>query len=676
MRYQHLSLSKQILLPALALLLVVFVSMIGFNSVLSERADLDQAGLELQNEARLIAGALDSQFESAKARGERQLRFLEQFIGGEVGPGSGTVTTGALELPEIVAKGTRLNGNVALLERFKALTNEDAAVLVVADGKVYRAATLLKKDGALLNGTALPDDDPAARAVLRGEAWQGLVIRNGEYNLSSLRPVLGPDGKPYGALSLRVSLAGDIDRIRALYGTTVIAKTGYVVIARPSGNDETIGEFVVHPKFAGKVIGEVAQGEARASALDNIRFEGGMRRYVWMDGERPRERLAAVSWAKTWNFQVTVGSWTDEFLAESVRLRWILAAISMAGLAVIALALGLLVRSRLAPLGGVVEAVVQLGRGDLHVSVAAADGRSDNELMRLGHALNTTVTQVRELVEDIARAADEVNGSAQRLDAGSRGLLDSAGAQAQAASGMAASVEELSVSITHVADNAREAAQMGEAALAGSHEGHEVVARTTQEMEAIADDIRQSADTVLALGEQSKQISSVVGVIREIAEQTNLLALNAAIEAARAGEQGRGFAVVADEVRKLAERTATSTREIAGTIAAIVTDTQAAAERMESVRGRVGLGVDLARQAGASLEAIDQRTGRAVSVVQDIADSTQEQSTASQEIARAVERIAQMAEETTAIASRNSGDVGQLRSVADTLKSSLGRFRR
>ncbi|WP_168225006.1 methyl-accepting chemotaxis protein [Azoarcus sp. DD4] len=676
MRYQHLTVGKQILLPALAVLLLVFALMIGLSAVMAERAAIAQSELELQNEVKLIVGALDSEFESVKVRGERQLRFFEQFIGGVPQLTAEPVSTGGVELPAVVAGGVTLNGNTALLERFRTLTGEDPAVLVIQQGKVYRAATLLKKDDKSMTGSAMPDDDPVTQAVLRGEARQGLVVRNGEYNLSNIKPLVGADGKPYGALSLRINLKSEIERVRALYGSVVVGQTGYIVIVRPTGNPETIGEFVVHPRFGGKVMGEILQGEARQSAIENTASQGGTRRYMWLDGDKLRERLGVVGWSKSWNFQVTAGSWTDEFLAESVRLRMILAGVSVAGLAVIALVLGWLVRSRLAPLGRVADAVVQLGRGDLHVQVPQADARSDNELMRLGHALNTTVGQVRGLVDEIARAADEVGGSAQRLDKGSSGLLDSASTQSQAASGMAASVEELSVSITHVADNAREAARMGEEALAGSHEGHEVVGRTAREMETMAEDIRRSADTVLALGEQSKQISSVVGVIREIAEQTNLLALNAAIEAARAGEQGRGFAVVADEVRKLAERTATSTQEIAGTIAAIVNDTQAAAERMESVRDRVGGGVELARQAGSALEAIDERTGRAVSVVRDIADSTQEQSAASQEIARAVERIAQMAEETTAIASRNAADVTQLRGVAGTLKDALGRFRR
>lgn len=181
MRYQSLSVSRQILLPAIALLIVVFAIMIAITSVLSERGALRQTEVELNNELKIIIGALDSEYESVKLRGERQGRFFEQFLGGTVQRSGELVRTGDADLPELTANGTVLNGNVELLERFQRLTGEEAAVLVVHQGKVYRAATLLKTDGRYVNGLPLPDTDPVAQAVLRGEGYQGLVIRNGEF---------------------------------------------------------------------------------------------------------------------------------------------------------------------------------------------------------------------------------------------------------------------------------------------------------------------------------------------------------------------------------------------------------------------------------------------------------------------------------------------------------------
>ena len=179
--------------------------------------------------------------------------------------------------------------------------------------------------------------------------------------------------------------------------------------------------------------------------------------------------------------------------------------------------------------------------GDIdNTGVFRPAARSDNELQRLGHALNTTVGQIRSLVGNIDQAAEQVNQSAQRLEQRSASLVQRAGAQAQAASAIAVSIEQLSGSIGQVADHAHHAASLGADALQSCHDGHAVVMGSASEMTEMADDVKLTADAVLALGEQSRQISTVVDVIRDIADQTNLLALNAAIEAARAGEQGRG----------------------------------------------------------------------------------------------------------------------------------------
>jgi methyl-accepting chemotaxis protein len=190
----------------------------------------------------------------------------------------------------------------------------------------------------------------------------------------------------------------------------------------------------------------------------------------------------------------------------------------------------------------------------------------------------------------------------------------------------------------------------------------------------VAGEINESAVLIESLGDRSKQISSVVGVIREIADQTNLLALNAAIEAARAGEQGRGFAVVADEVRKLAERTAMSTQEISSTVQAILDETGIAVKHMQSVSTSMSGSVGLAREAGNSLATIDEHAQQTVDTVKNIADSTREQSSASQEIARLVENIAQMAEGSSSRAVNNSERAQNLQRLAAELQAQLSRF--
>lgn len=191
----------------------------------------------------------------------------------------------------------------------------------------------------------------------------------------------------------------------------------------------------------------------------------------------------------------------------------------------------------------------------------------------------------------------------------------------------------------------------------------------------IADTVTDASGRIHALEERAKQVSTIANVIKDIAGQTNLLALNAAIEAARAGEQGRGFAVVADEVRKLAERTSSATLEIEQMISGIQHDTVGAVEAMNAALPEVQEGVALATSASESLQAIEDGARRTLERVAEVADATKEQSTASTSIAQRVEQIANMVEETTATIRGTAESAHELEGIAGNLKQLISQFK-
>jgi methyl-accepting chemotaxis protein len=240
---------------------------------------------------------------------------------------------------------------------------------------------------------------------------------------------------------------------------------------------------------------------------------------------------------------------------------------------------------------------------------------------------------------------------------------------------MAASVEEMTVSINTVASSAGDAQTMAQRAGAVSDEGGQIIERTAAEMGAIAEAVAQASQVIQALGNDSQQISSVVQVIKEVADQTNLLALNAAIEAARAGEQGRGFAVVADEVRKLAERTAQSTGDISTIIGKIQVSSKEAVDEMERVVKQVESGQVLAQNAGERMAAIREETGRVSSAVTEISNALKEQSLASQDIAKHVESIAQMTDENSTAAEEAASGALRLNQLSDSVASTVAQFK-
>lgn len=247
--------------------------------------------------------------------------------------------------------------------------------------------------------------------------------------------------------------------------------------------------------------------------------------------------------------------------------------------------------------------------------------------------------------------------------------------QSNSAASLASAIEQVSVSITHVSDNAADAQRLVTEAAEAAQQGNQRVGGVVRELTAIEENIRETAGVVHQLGERTANITQVIQIIKDIADQTNLLALNAAIEAARAGESGRGFAVVADEVRKLAERTAQSTAEISSTIGTVQTESKDIVERIETLAQRITEGVGAAHAAGNSLEEIERESQTAVTAVREIASSTGEQSSATQQIAQGVEHIAQMADSNRQASQENNESAEQLRRLAEDLKQMVSRFR-
>jgi methyl-accepting chemotaxis protein len=303
------------------------------------------------------------------------------------------------------------------------------------------------------------------------------------------------------------------------------------------------------------------------------------------------------------------------------------------------------------------------------------DATGSDEIGRLMIAFSSMQTKLREMITEIKSGAQLLLVSAQEISRTSEALSESANEQSQAASTMAATVEELTVSISHVANSASEAHAISSESGRQSVDGGEVIQNTLNSMDRIAGTVQNSSQQIDELGRHIQQISSIVNVISGIAEQTNLLALNAAIEAARAGEQGRGFAVVADEVRLLAQRTGTSTSEISEMISKIQASAQDAVAQMGVGVEQVNQGVQLATSANAAIEQIRDGSGRIVSVVDQISTALNEQSAASQDVARSVEHIAQMAQASSEAIRGASQSASDIERLAHGLNSQVAQFK-
>lgn len=298
-----------------------------------------------------------------------------------------------------------------------------------------------------------------------------------------------------------------------------------------------------------------------------------------------------------------------------------------------------------------------------------------DELGNTVHAFNNLLDRLQGNLKSIAAGAQSVAAASSQMAATSSQVATASHEQSEAASGMAATVEEMTVSINHVADRAQETNRISSESGQLAASGEAVIGKAAHGINQIATTVHDAASRIHELEEHSARISSVVAVIKEVADQTNLLALNAAIEAARAGEQGRGFAVVADEVRKLAERTAVSTQEIASTIDAMRASAGNAVHSMEAAVAEVSQGVACANEANDSIRRIGEGSRNAVGMVEEIAAAIREQGAATNNIAAQIEKIAQMSEESSAAAVESARAATSLDSLAGEMAGIVSAYR-
>jgi methyl-accepting chemotaxis protein len=330
------------------------------------------------------------------------------------------------------------------------------------------------------------------------------------------------------------------------------------------------------------------------------------------------------------------------------------------------------IRGVVRPIGGepdLAKAVVEkIAAGDLTADVPAAPADS------LLGSMARMQSQLRNMIGRLQEDADRLLDASRSVTSASGQVAASACHQSETAAAMAASVEELTASFQLVSDNVSQTHEITANTESVSTSGAEIIQRTAEEMQRISAVARQSAETITEMGKSSERISEMVEMIRGIAEQTNLLALNAAIEAARAGEAGRGFAVVADEVRKLAERTATATHEIGAVVTTVQVGVKEAVTAMSEMSACVEEGVGMATQASNSIGEIHLGTRNIYSAVADISGAVREQGSASQNIAGSVERIAQMSEENSAAAQEAAATAETLQQLANEVKTMLAGF--
>jgi len=309
-----------------------------------------------------------------------------------------------------------------------------------------------------------------------------------------------------------------------------------------------------------------------------------------------------------------------------------------------------------------------LAIGDLEIN-------SEDELGHTGLALNAMKNNLRQLIQGIAGTAEHVASASEEISSSASQQSQGAETQRDQTAQVATAMQEMSSTVAQVSDNSSKAADASRRAAETAREGGSIVEESLNKMRRIADSVEGTAKKMEELGRSSDQIGRIAGVIDDIADQTNLLALNAAIEAARAGEQGRGFAVVADEVRKLAERTTTATKEIAQMIQNIQSETKVAVSAMAEGTKQVEEGVESTSRAGESLKHIIRVSEEVGEMITHIATAATEQSSATEEINKNMEQIAKLVKESAEGAQQSAHACQELSGLALDLQNTVSKFK-
>ena len=582
------------------------------------------------------------------------------------------------ETPTLNLDGVSLSDHTDQVDAFSNNGKGNVATLFARDGDDFlRVSTSVKKeDGSRATGTRLGKDHPAYNTVREGKPFIGKASLFGRQYMTRYDPIKDSAGQVIGIHFVGIDIMVSLEHLKETIRKVKLGRTGYTY-ALDATPGPAAGTLLIHPAQEGKNIAESQDADGRFFIKEILEKRNGIVFYPWMNaaaGETStREKIVVFGEYKPWNWIVGSGSYTDEIFSLAGRARDIMiGATIVLTLVLVAILIFYLNRIVIVPMRALVLSSQRIADGDLTVHVAVT---GKDEVGKVMSAIQQMVSKLSGIIGEVSRAADTISTASEHLSASSTEISHATEKQAQSTASSAAALEEVKISINEVSllaeateDSSKRTATLTSDSVAAIH-------LAVEEIEAMAKSIGAASDQVSGLVKRSEEVGGIAGVIREIADQTNLLALNAAIEAARAGEQGRGFAVVADEVRKLAERTTRATHEIAEVISLIQQETHQTVDGMQAAAPKIKDGLQKVGEVSLMLDLIAGEAAESRNRAVEVASATREQAVAANDIAKSVEQVAQTTEETNATMHNNAESATQLQEMAQKLRQQVAYFK-
>ena len=615
-----LSLSKRIFLLSAITILAVYsiVAILIYSQIKSKIQDYNIQNLK--SDIDLIKKQIENFEQSSKNLAER-LFILFQFM----------------------VKGIKPDNEIC--DRFTAVTGGSVATIFEKKGDDFlRIATSLKKeDGTRAIGTTLDRGHPAYPLLLKGETYIGKATLFGKEYITKYFPVKDGLGNVIGAYFIGFDITDSMKHFKDTIRSIKVGKTGYVYVVDYNGTN------IVHPFLEGKNSIDTRDANGKEFIKEIIQNKEGIIYYNWQNPNEmlPRQKVAVYTHYPAWQWIIVASSYIEEIITKDItKVRDFMWTINIIGALSISIIILFVTRKSLNPISNIAQKLDEVAKGDFS-SIGFGKGYRNrkDEIGLIARSFIKVEEFTQRLIKDIKESITALNSVVRALESNIETVKAKANEQTSQAHQIATASEEMSQTITDIAKNSASASDLATESMNISLEGQKLSDSAMKTVQLANSSTVELKKTIDGLNKRVEEIGDIVTVIKDIADQTNLLALNAAIEAARAGEQGRGFAVVADEVRKLAERTIKATDEIAGKITAVQTESRESLKSMDATAREVAEALNALDEVKKSLNKIAEYSQKVKDQITQIATATNEQSSASDEVARSAERSSELAQE-------------------------------
>ncbi|WP_299011790.1 Cache 3/Cache 2 fusion domain-containing protein [uncultured Shewanella sp.] len=662
----------------LAMSLFLIMACVSIAVVVYQQASallMQQTLKEHQSKLSVLSDTIASQFVSyIDVAKDLEVTFRSGYLHGLTFSNDDVMYEGR-KINDAFIDGQSIVGNTSIVDRFTHDTDVTATIFLASGNEFVRVATTLKTDSShRASGAILGPGHPAYTKLSNGQVYYDKVRLFGREYISYYSPIKDEFHRIRGVSAVALPIEDASETIFANLALLGWGDSGYTIVV--NHHADYLGEYLYHPqkKRQGESILDLKDNEGKKVFAEIVNNENGVIRYFENIKGQAKEKYAVYTQVPGWDWTLIGGSYIEEVTKGSNHLLMLIMGVSSVVTLIIFTLLSIFLYRMTGPLQDLTGYMDQLSQGQVSLKIPEVEGNSNNEIKQLTHGFHVMAFKFNGLVSNIREASVQVQTRAEHVAADAKESLLQADVQHQQVELVVTAIEQMASSAQSVAEQVESIAVSVRSANEVSLSGSELVKEVRSEIADLNIQLRQSAEAIDMVSRQSENIQAVTRMIDEVAEQTNLLALNAAIEAARAGEQGRGFAVVADEVRTLAHRTQGSVKEVVTIIDQLRDYTSSAVTLMSESQIKGKKVTEQAQQAGIALDQITDQVTDIACKSEVIAATAEEQAQVTQEVAVNATEISRLNQDGQEIAGKTAKNAENLKQLSTELSEQVDYF--